>query len=243
MPRAKAHCRLLGYPHPRTTLPAVGPPRVWSKSAHSVLLVWLKPGADSSLSSRSALPGGAAGVSVTSTQQYELQMALHEEDGTVGEWQSVFFGRECKFDVNNLEPATDHSFRVRAEGPGAASTSFPSSLCSDAARRTTTTAHHPASTPLPAPPPPRLTSCSSHSAPLVAGEIGGCGWSEPVVVHTDSYVPAAPDPPALMRRDGRTMQLEWTVPKANGSPILRHELQVCYRFNGFTLRHGSCGLI
>ncbi|KAL3928546.1 MAG: hypothetical protein SGPRY_002343 [Prymnesium sp.] len=172
---------------PETTEP-MGPPRVWSKSAHSVLLVWLKPGADSSLSSRSALPGGAAGVGVTSTQQYELQMALHEEDGTVGEFQSVFFGRECKFDVNNLEPATDHSFRVRAEGPG---------------------------------------------------EIGGCGWSEPVVVHTDSYVPAAPDPPALMRRDGRTMQLEWTVPKANGSPILRHELQVCYRFKGFTRRHAE----
>lgn len=139
---------------------------MWSKSAHSVLLVWLKPGADSSLSSRSALPGGAAGVGVTSTQQYELQMALHEEDGTVGEFQSVFFGRECKFDVNNLEPATDHSFRVRAEGPGAASTSFPSSLCSDAARRTTTTAHHPASPSTPLPSPPLL-----HLASLLAAVI------------------------------------------------------------------------
>jgi len=147
----------------------MAPPRAWSKSAHSVLLVWLAPGAGSSASA--AAPSAAL--------QYELQMTTNGgEDAPHSrgdEWRPVYFGRECKFEAINLEPATRYSFRLRAEG---------------------------------------------------SGEMGGCGWSEPLVVLTDPYVPSAPEPPALVRRDGRNMHLEWIAPADNGRPLIHHELQV-----------------
>ena len=114
----------------------MAPPRAWSKAAHSILLVWLPPGA----SARPSVVSLAAEREPQPDFQYELQMVTHAQQksegqgaarqGTAqwteapgaapsgsgdGDWECVYCGKELRYEATQLQPATKHSYRLRAE--------------------------------------------------------------------------------------------------------------------------------